>query len=81
MLTTTWENVSNLESKENERVMLERSYGEFQRQFALPDSLDDRNLSASLTSGVLTVAIPKQPQARPAKIRVEGESEVKQFNE
>jgi HSP20 family molecular chaperone IbpA len=31
----------SFESSENEQVMLGRSYGEFQRQFALPDSLDD----------------------------------------
>ena len=69
------------ESSENEQVMLGRSYGEFQRQFALPDSLDHTNLSANLSNGVLTVSIPKQPNARPTKIRVEGDTEPKQFKE
>ncbi len=69
------------ESNENERVMLGRSYGEFQRQFALPDSLDDTHLSANLANGVITVSIPKQPKARPTTIRIEGDTEVKQFTE
>ena len=69
----------SFESSEKEQVMLGRSYGEFQRQFALPDSLDDTNLSANLANGVLTVSIPKQPKARPTKIPIVGEGEVKQF--
>ena len=71
----------SFETAENERVVLGRSYGEFQRQFVLPDSLDDTNLSASLTNGVLTVSIPKQAKARPTKIQIEAESEAKQFKE
>ena len=71
----------SFESNENEQVMLGRSYGEFQRQFALPDSLDDTNLSANLANGVLTVSIPKQPKAQPTKIRIEGDTETKQFTE
>ena len=71
----------SFETAENERVVLGRSYGEFQRQFVLPDSLDDTNLSASLTNGVLTVSIPKQPNARPTKIRIEGDTETKRFTE
>jgi HSP20 family protein len=71
----------SFESNENEQVMLGRSYGEFQRQFALPDSLDDTNLSANLTNGVLTVCIPKQPKARPTKIPIEADTDAKQFTE
>ena len=71
----------SFESNQNEQVMLGRSYGEFQRQFALPDSLDDTNLSANLSNGVLTVSIPKRPKAGPTKIRVEGDNGAKQFTE
>ena len=71
----------SFESNENEQVMLGRSYGEFQRQFALPDSLDDANLSANLANGVLTVSSPKQPKARPTKIQIKGDTEAKQFTE
>jgi HSP20 family protein len=69
------------ESKENEQVMLGRSYGAFTRQFTLPDSLDEANLSASLADGVLTVSIPKHPKAMPVKIQIGNGSEAKQLNE
>ena len=69
------------ESKENEQVMLGRSYGAFTRQFTLPDSLDEANLSASLADGVLTVAIPKHPKAKPVKIQIGNGTEAKQLKE
>jgi HSP20 family protein len=50
----------------------ERSYGAFQRSFALPDGVDSNKITAELTKGVLTVTIPKSPteQANSKKIEV-----------
>jgi len=58
------------EGNADERVLVGRSYGAFKRVFALPDSLDEANLSAKLESGVLTIRIPKQPKAKPRKIQI-----------
>lgn len=58
------------ESKENEHVMLGRSYGSFRRAFTLPESLDDTNVSATLVDGVLTIRVPKHPKAKPRKIEI-----------
>ncbi len=58
------------ERKENDQVMLGRSYGSFTRAFTLPDDLDDTNLSAALSDGVLTIRLPKQPKAKPRKIEI-----------
>lgn len=69
------------ESGENERIMLGRSYGAFARQFTLPDSLDEDNLSASLADGVLTVSFPRHPKSKPVKIQVGNGSEAKQPKE
>jgi HSP20 family protein len=58
------------ESRENEQVMLGRSYGAFARKFTLPDSLDEERLSATLADGVLTISIPRHPKAKPIKIKI-----------
>jgi HSP20 family protein len=47
---------------------VERSYGTFSRSFSLPDGIDASAISADLKSGVLTVQIPKRPEAQPRKI-------------
>jgi HSP20 family protein len=47
---------------------VERSYGTFSRSFSLPDGIDAGGISADLKSGVLTVQIPKRPEAQPRKI-------------
>lgn len=49
---------------------LERTHGSFTRSFALPDNVDAEGISADLKSGVLTVKIPKKPEAQPRKISV-----------
>lgn len=68
------------ENHENEQVMLGRSYGTFARQFTLPDALDTEKLDASLADGVLTITVPRLPQAKPIKIAVNG-GDKKQLNE
>ena len=39
----------------------ERSYGSFQRSFALPDGVDREKIDAKFGKGVLRVSLPKQP--------------------
>jgi HSP20 family protein len=58
------------EGKNSDHVVLGRSYGAFARSIELPDYLDEEKLSANLADGVLTLAIPKQPKARPVKISI-----------
>jgi HSP20 family protein len=41
----------------------ERTYGSFQRSFALPDSVEADEISADMAKGVLTVTLPKTAQA------------------
>jgi HSP20 family protein len=69
------------DSKENEQVVIGRSYGSFSLAYTLPDSLDEEKLSAELADGVLTVRIPKHPQAQPRKIQIGGGSTAKQLKE
>lgn len=50
----------------------ERSYGSFTRTFTLPDDIDGENIGAELKNGVLTLSIPKRPEAKPKKISFKG---------
>ncbi len=49
---------------------VERSYGTFSRSFSLPDSVDGEHVTADLRNGVLTVHVPKRPEAQPKKIAI-----------
>lgn len=49
----------------------ERSYGSFSRSFVLPEGIDADKAHAQLKNGVLSIAIPKRPEAQPRKIAVQ----------
>jgi HSP20 family protein len=57
--------------EQSERVhRYERSYGTFERTFALPSTVDPERIEASYESGLLTVTLPKAERARPREIQV-----------
>lgn len=60
------------EAEENtERVhRYERTYGSFERAFALPNSIDTDKIEADHADGILTISIPKAEKARPREIPV-----------
>ena len=58
------------ESREGFR-RIERTSGEFQRRFSLPESADAQNIKAKFVNGVLEVAIPKLAQVQPHRITVQ----------
>src|SRR5712692_5667595 len=43
----------------------------FFRQFALSDTVDQSHITADLKSGVLTLHVPKAPEAKPRQIAVQ----------
>jgi len=49
---------------------VERQAGSFYRRFALPDSADPDNISATGKNGVLEISIPKRPQTTPRRIAI-----------
>jgi hypothetical protein len=53
----------------------ERSYGTFERSFALPNTVDPDNISANYEHGILRITIPKSERARPREIPVSAASE------
>ena len=50
---------------------IERSYGNFVRSFAVPNSFDTDAIRANYQNGVLTVKLPKKEAAKPRQIKVE----------
>ena len=62
--------VRRYERGENEKVTLGRPYGSFAVSYALPDGIEGASLTAELADGVLTVRVPKQPNAQPRRIPV-----------
>jgi len=48
----------------------ERSYGAFERSFALPSLVDTDRTEAKYDAGILTITLPKTERARPREIPV-----------
>jgi HSP20 family protein len=56
---------------ENSRaLMLERTYGKFTRSIRLPQAVIADQIEATLENGVLTLNLPKTPEAQPRQIPV-----------
>lgn len=53
--------------------VVERAAGSFYRSFTLPDTVDAKGVKAKFHDGVLTVTVPKQPQATPRRIAIEAD--------
>jgi HSP20 family protein len=50
------------EEKDKNYHLSERSFGEFERSFALPDGIDRDRITAEFSKGVLTLVLPKTPE-------------------
>ena len=56
--------------EKKEFFLEERSYGVFERSFALPSTVDADRIEARYDNGILTVTLPKAERARPRQIEV-----------
>lgn len=79
--TLTLKGQRRYEGGEKDRVWLGRSYGSFQKSFTLPEHVDAENMTADLADGVLTIRVPKKPQAKPRRIEIGGGAGHKQLGE
>jgi len=52
------------EEKKKDYYLSERSYGSFQRSIRVPDGVDAEKVSAAFNKGVLTLKLPKLPEAQ-----------------
>jgi HSP20 family protein len=52
------------EENKKDYYLSERRYGSFERYFALPDGVDTDRIEANFKNGVLTITLPKKPEAQ-----------------
>ena len=55
-----------------ERTRRERTFGKFERQFSVSNTIEFEKIAASMKDGVLAVVLPKSERARSREIEVTG---------
>lgn len=70
-LTIRGERKLGNEIKQENFHRIERAYGSFVRQFALPPTVDATKIAGEYKNGVLTVKLPVREEAKPRTINVE----------
>jgi len=78
VLTLRGEKKHEEKSEGKNYFRIERRYGEFARQFTLPENADEEHVAANFTNGVLEVTIPKKepekPKEREIPINISGKN-------
>jgi len=64
VLTIKGEKQENKEEKQKDYYVRERNFGSFERAFQVPDDVDADKIEANFKKGVLTVTLPKKPEAQ-----------------
>ncbi len=59
------------EEKKKDYFVSERRYGAFERYFGLPDGVDTDKIAASFKKGVLTITLPKTPEAKKQEKKID----------
>lgn len=70
VLTIEGERTQEKEEKGKKFHKVERSYGKFVRQFALPTEVEGAKVQAEYKDGVLSVHLPKTAAAKPTAVTV-----------
>jgi HSP20 family protein len=70
-LTIKGEKKDEKEEKKENYYLSERNYGAFQRSFRVPDGVDVDKIEASFKNGVLTLTLPKTPEAQKEEKRIQ----------
>ena len=71
LLCIKGERKSEKEEKKEGYYLNEREIGSFERSFGLPAGVDVDKVEASLKKGVLTVSLPKKPEAQKPEKKIE----------
>jgi len=70
VLTIKGEKQEEKEEKNKDYYMRERSFGSFQRSFAVPDGVDGDKIEANFKKGILSVTLPKSAEAQKAEKKI-----------
>jgi HSP20 family protein len=69
-LTIKGEKREEKEERKKDYYLHERHFGAFERYFRLPEEVDAEKIEASFKKGVLTVTLPKRPEAQKAEKKI-----------
>jgi len=64
LLTIKGDKREEKEERKKDYYLSERRFGSFQRSFQVPDGVDADKIEARFKNGVLTVTLPKSPEAQ-----------------
>lgn len=70
VLTIKGEKKEEKEEKRKDFYLSERRYGSFQRSFQVPASVEADKIEAKFVNGVLTVRLPKSPEAQKSEKKI-----------
>lgn len=70
-LTIKGEKREEKEEKKKDYYLQERHFGSFERYFSVPESVNTDKIEANFKKGVLTVTLPKKPEAQKAAKKIE----------
>jgi HSP20 family protein len=73
-MTIRGEKSEEKKEEKEDYLVSERRYGEFQRILSIPSGVDAEAVSADFANGVLTVTLPKTPEAKQKERKVEVKS-------
>ena len=71
-LTLRGEKKSERDEETERGRRLERSYGAFSRSFTMPSDAELSKVAATFKDGVLRIAVPKKPEAKPEQVAIKG---------
>ena len=71
VLTIRAKRESEVEDKKKDFHRIERTYGSYFRQIPMPCEVQEDDVQASFKKGVLTVMLPKAPEARSSQKKIE----------
>ena len=71
VLTVRGEKESSRKEEGKTYYFSERTFGSFQRSFRLPQDVQESDINAGFADGVLTVSLPKQPEAATKARKIE----------
>jgi HSP20 family protein len=69
MLTVSGERETEKRQRDRDYYRMERDFGSFSRTISLPTDASSENITADSKNGVLTIKIPRSPQAPSEKAR------------
>ena len=75
VLILSGEKKEQTEEKKHGYRFSERRFGSFRRSFRLPEDVDQNKIEASFKKGVLTITLPKNPEAAKSEKKIEVKAE------